>query len=86
MTMSVSLHKTGRLSRFQAWHSRIRRRHRGKNLRPFGEPKPNSELRDATAFGVLKLTLKPNSYEWQFIPQAGKSFTDSGSGNCHGRP
>jgi len=42
-------------------------------------------LRDATAFGVLKLTLKPNSYEWQFIPQAGKSFTDSGSSNCHGR-
>jgi hypothetical protein len=58
----------------------------GKNLRPFGEPKPNSELRDATAFGVLKLTLKPNSYEWQFIPQEGKSFTDSGSGNCHRRP
>ena len=57
----------------------------GKNLRPFGAPKPNSELRDATAFGILKLTLKPNSYEWQFIPQAGKSFTDSGGGNCHGR-
>ena len=55
----------------------------GKNHRPFGEPKPNSELRDFTAFGVLKLTLKPNSYEWQFIPEAGKSFTDSGSGNCH---
>jgi calcineurin-like phosphoesterase family protein len=57
----------------------------GKNLRPFGEPKPNSELRDTTAFGVLKLTLKPKSYEWQFIPQEGKSFTDSGGGNCHGR-
>jgi hypothetical protein len=57
----------------------------GKNLRPFGAPKPNSELRDATAFGILKLTLKPHSYEWQFIPEAGKSFTDSGSGNCHGR-
>ena len=55
----------------------------GKNHRPFGEPKPNSELRDATAFGVLKLTLKPNSYDWQFIPEAGKSFVDSGSGNCH---
>jgi hypothetical protein len=55
----------------------------GKNHRPFGEPKPNSELRDATAFGVLKLTLKPNGYDWQFIPEAGKSFTDSGSGNCH---
>jgi hypothetical protein len=55
----------------------------GKNHRPFGEPKPNSELRDATAFGVLKLTLKPNTYDWQFIPEAGKSFTDSGSGTCH---
>jgi acid phosphatase type 7 len=55
----------------------------GKNHRPFGEPKPNSELRDATAFGVLKLTLKPNGYDWQFIPEAGKSFTDSGSGSCH---
>ena len=55
----------------------------GKNHRPFGEPKPNSELRDATAFGVLKLTLKPKGYDWQFIPEAGKSFTDSGSGTCH---
>jgi hypothetical protein len=55
----------------------------GKNHRPFGEPKPNSELRDATAFGVLKLTLKLDGYDWQFIPEAGKSFTDSGSGNCH---
>jgi len=55
----------------------------GKNHRPFGEPKPNSEVRDATAFGVLKLTLKPGAYDWQFVPEAGKSFTDSGSGVCH---
>jgi len=55
----------------------------GKNHRPFGEAKPNSELRDATAFGALKLTLKPKGYDWQFIPEAGKSFTDSGSGHCH---
>jgi hypothetical protein len=55
----------------------------GKNHRPFTEPKPNSESRDATAFGVLKLTLKPNAYDWQFIPEAGKSFADSGSGTCH---
>lgn len=55
----------------------------GKNHRPFGEPKPNSEVRDATAFGVLKLTLKANSYDWQFIPEAGKNFTDSGGGACH---
>jgi hypothetical protein len=55
----------------------------GKNHRPFGSPKPNSELRDSTAFGVLKLTLKPSAYDWQFIPEAGKSFTDTGSGTCH---
>ena len=55
----------------------------GKNHRPFGATKPNSELRDASAFGVLKLTLKPDSYDWRFIPEAGKSFTDSGSGSCH---
>lgn len=55
----------------------------GKNHRRFGEAKPNSEVRDATAFGVLKLTLRPIGYDWQFIPEAGKSFTDSGSGTCH---
>jgi acid phosphatase type 7 len=55
----------------------------GKNHRPFVEPRPNSETRDATAFGVLKLTLKPGAYDWQFIPEAGKTFTDSGSGTCH---
>ena len=55
----------------------------GKSHRPFSEPKPNSEVRDATAFGVLKLTLKSKSYDWQFIPEEGKSFTDSGSSACH---
>src|SRR5215472_2421743 len=55
----------------------------GKSHRPFSEPKPNSEVRDVTAFGVLKLTLKSKSYDWQFIPEEGKTFTDSGSGACH---
>lgn len=55
----------------------------GKSLRPFGTPKPNSEARDASAFGVLKLTLRANGYDWQFIPEEGKTFTDSGSGVCH---
>jgi hypothetical protein len=43
----------------------------------------NSEVRNADTFGVLMLTLRPNSYHWQFIPEAGKTFTDSGSGACH---
>ncbi len=55
----------------------------GKNHRPFGPPHANSEVRDATAFGILKLTLRPGAYDWRFIPEAGKSFADSGSGTCH---
>jgi len=56
----------------------------GKNHRPFGTPRPNSEIRNADAFGVLKLTLKPAGYDWQFVPEAGKTFNDSGNGDCHG--
>lgn len=55
----------------------------GKSHRLFGTLKPNSEVRNATAFGVLKLTLKPKGYDWKFISEAGKTFTDSGSGVCH---
>jgi len=55
----------------------------GKNHREFGIHKSNSEVRNNDAFGVLKLTLKPTGYEWKFIPEAGKTFMDSGSGSCH---
>jgi len=37
----------------------------------------------AVTFGVLKLTLGPGWYTWQFIAIPGYSFTDSGSGTCH---
>jgi hypothetical protein len=43
---------------------------------------PHSEARTAT-FGVLKLTLKGDGYDWQFVPVAGATFNDSGSGSCH---
>jgi acid phosphatase type 7 len=55
----------------------------GKNQRPFGNPLPNTEVRNNDAFGVLKLTLNSSSYDWQFIPESGKSFRDSGTGACH---
>jgi hypothetical protein len=32
---------------------------------------------------VLKLTLRASSYDWEFIPEAGKKFSDAGSGACH---
>jgi hypothetical protein len=52
----------------------------------FGTTKPNSERRNADTFGVLKLTLHATSYDWQFVPVAGKTFTDSGTAACHGAP
>ncbi len=55
----------------------------GKNHRPFGPAHPNSEVRDDTAFGVLKLTLRPGNYSWEFIPEEGKTFKDVGSSQCH---
>ena len=45
--------------------------------------KANSEVRNDHTYGVLKLTLHPTSYDWQFVPVAGKTFTDSGSTSCH---
>jgi acid phosphatase type 7 len=55
----------------------------GKNHRPFHATDKNSEMRNADAFGVLQLTLHSHAYDWSFIPEAGKSFTDSGSASCH---
>jgi hypothetical protein len=42
----------------------------------------NSEV-IGRAHGVLRLTLQPGRYQWEFLPVAGDSFRDFGSGNCH---
>ena len=55
----------------------------GKHLRGIGRPQPNSEVRNAKTFGVLKLTLHADSYDWEFLPVAGQTFHDAGSGQCH---
>jgi hypothetical protein len=47
---------------------------------------PNSEVREWDTYGVLKLTLSPGKYTWEFIPEEGKSFRDSGGGACHNYP
>jgi len=46
----------------------------------------NSEVIDTHTWGVLKLTLNDGSYTWQFIPVAGSTFMDAGSGLCHDAP
>lgn len=54
----------------------------GKNHTPLAYPQPNSEVRNDDTFGVLKLTLSPGKYKWEFVPEAGKTFSDSGEGTC----
>jgi ketosteroid isomerase-like protein len=54
----------------------------GAPLYPFGTPKSASQVRNNTTYGVLKLTLHSTSYDWQFVPIAGSTFTDSGSDDC----
>jgi acid phosphatase type 7 len=44
---------------------------------------PNSEVRNFDTYGVLRLTLSPHAYTWEFIPEEGKTFRDSGTGLCH---
>jgi PKD repeat protein len=58
----------------------------GEGLYAFGPTRPTLEVRDNQTLGVLKLTLRSGGYGWQFVPVAGKTFTDSGSGTCHGKP
>jgi hypothetical protein len=55
----------------------------GRSLRKFGPPQPGSEARDNTALGVLHLRLRDGSYDWRFVAEPGRSFTDSGSDRCH---
>ena len=43
----------------------------------------NSEARNDTTYGILTLTLHAHSYSWQFIPQAGKTYSDSGTQATH---
>jgi acid phosphatase type 7 len=48
----------------------------------FGTPLPNSEVINNDTYGVLKLILHPTSYDWEFVPEPGKTFTDGGSESC----
>ena len=56
----------------------------GESHYPILEPIANSEIHNDNTYGVLELTLHPKGYEWRFVPAGGWTFTDSGSGWCHG--
>jgi hypothetical protein len=55
----------------------------GASLRPFRAPKPHSEFRQAESFGVVKLSLGPSSYQWEFLAAGTGQVMDSGTGTCH---
>jgi hypothetical protein len=55
----------------------------GKSHYPFGAAIPNSLVRNNDTYGVIKFTLHATSYDWQFVHEAGKTFTDSGSAQCN---
>ncbi|MCU6432521.1 metallophosphoesterase [Undibacterium sp. Jales W-56] len=55
----------------------------GARLTPMFFPKIITEIRDNATYGVLKLSLHEKSYDWEFLPVAGQTFTDKGSATCH---
>lgn len=44
---------------------------------------PNSEVLFGGIYGVLKFTLMPGGYAWEFIPEEGEQRSDAGSALCH---
>jgi acid phosphatase type 7 len=55
----------------------------GRSTETLGATQMNSEIRNDQTFGVLKLTLHPTSYDWEFVSIAGETFTDTGTEACH---
>ena len=54
----------------------------GTALRPFVRTAPGSQARSDSTYGVLKLDLRADGYDWSFLPVAGDTFTDRGSDTC----
>lgn len=46
----------------------------------------NTEALQKTTWGVLELTLRPESYDWEFVPIDGMTFRDAGSASCIAAP
>ena len=54
----------------------------GRALYAFAAIAPNSEFRQNTTLGILRLELGESGYRWRFIPTRGTS-PDEGSATCH---
>jgi len=49
----------------------------------FARVRENSEMRLSGQFGVLRLTLVGDGYQWEFMTAPGLATSDSGAGRCH---
>jgi acid phosphatase type 7 len=56
----------------------------GYSLNTFKSVEANSEKRISDSYGVIKLALRPEGYDWRFVTDPGGTVADSGSGSCHG--
>jgi len=54
----------------------------GAPLRPMKTLHQNSEAFRADSFGVLKLSLYPDRYDWAFLPVGDEPPIDAGTGSC----
>ncbi len=52
----------------------------GGGVYEFGRPQPHSEVRENKSYGVIKFTLAPTSYTWEFVGTG--PFTDKGTAEC----
>ncbi len=55
----------------------------GREVYSVGTVRPNSAVRRNDTYGILKMRLKVDSYDWEFVPIDGSTFSDSGTGQCH---
>ena len=58
----------------------------GESHHSAGTLRPTSQVFNNDTYGIMKFTLHANSYDWQFFPEAGKTFTDSGTRSVHDGP
>jgi fibronectin type 3 domain-containing protein len=57
----------------------------GDDLFTFSGILPNSEVRQNTNFGILRLTLHATSYDWRYLVAGTPTIQDAGMAACHHR-
>lgn len=58
----------------------------GRELRKMKNAQLYSAARNNITYGVLKLTLYTDHYDWEFVAVDPSKYSDSGSTVCHSRP